>query len=143
MAKKIAKKNIKVKIEAAKATPAPPLGPALGQAGINIAEFVKKFNDATAKKAGKGKLVAKIAVYDDRTYDFKVGTTQATELILKKLGLTKGSQKPGSIKAGKISMTQLKEIAAEKMEDLNANTVEAGAKVLAGSARSMGLEVTQ
>jgi len=143
MAKKIAKKNIKVKIEAAKATPAPPLGPALGQAGINIAEFVKKFNDATGSKAGKGKLVAKIAVYDDRTYDFRVGTTQATELILKKIGLTKGSTKPGSIKAGKISMAQLKELAAEKMEDLNANTVEQGAKVLAGSARSMGLEVTQ
>jgi large subunit ribosomal protein L11 len=139
MAKKIAKKNIKVKILAGGATPAPPLGPALGQAGINIAEFVKKFNDAT--KGKKGKLIAKIAVFEDRTYDFKAGTTQATELILTKLGLQKGSQKPGSIKAGKISMSQLKELAAEKMADLNATTVEAAAKVLAGSARSMGLEV--
>ena len=140
MAKKVAKKNIKVKINAGGATPAPPLGPALGQAGINIAEFVKKFNDATKDK--KGKLIAKIAVYEDRTYDFKTGTTQATELILSKLDMKKGSTKPGSIKAGKISMAQLKELAAIKMEDLNANTVEAAAKILAGSARSMGLEVT-
>ncbi len=140
MAKKVAKKNIKVKIAAGSATPAPPLGPALGQAGINIAEFVKKFNDATKTK--KGKLIAKIAVYEDRTYDFRAGTTQATELILTKLGMAKGSTKPGSIKAGKISMAQLKELAALKMEDLNANTVEQGAKILAGSARSMGLEVT-
>jgi large subunit ribosomal protein L11 len=140
MAKKIAKKNIKVKIDAAKATPAPPLGPALGQAGINIAEFVKKFNDATKDK--KGKLIAKIAVYEDRTYDFKTGTTQATELILNKLGMQKGSQKPGSVKAGKITMAQLRELAAVKMADLNSNDVEAAAKVLAGSARSMGIEVT-
>lgn len=140
MAKKVAKKNIKVKINAGGATPAPPLGPALGQAGINIAEFVKKFNDATKDK--KGKLIAKIAVYEDRTYDFKTGTTQATELILNKLDMKKGSQKPGSIKAGKISMAQLRELAAIKMADLNATTVEAGAKVLAGSAKSMGIEVT-
>lgn len=140
MAKKVAKKNIKVKINAGGATPAPPLGPALGQAGINIAEFVKKFNDATKDK--KGKLIAKIAVYEDRTYDFKTGTTQATELILSKLGMSKGSTKPGSIKAGKISMAQLRELAAVKMADLNSNDVEAAAKVLAGSARSMGLEVT-
>jgi large subunit ribosomal protein L11 len=141
MAKKVAKKNIKVKIDAGKATPAPPLGPALGQAGINIAEFVKKFNDATKDK--KGKLIAKIAVYDDRTYDLKTGTTQATELILTKIGLPKGSTKPGSIKAGKITMTQLKELATVKMADLNANTVEQAAKILAGSARSMGIEVVQ
>jgi large subunit ribosomal protein L11 len=139
MAKKVAKKNIKVKITAGGATPAPPLGPALGQAGINIAEFVKKFNDAT--KGGKGKVIAKIAVYEDRTYDFKTGSTQASELIFNKLGITKGSTKPGSIKLGKITMTQLREIAADKMKDLNATTIEAGAKILAGSARSMGLEV--
>ena len=111
----------------------------MGQAGINIAEFVKKFNDAT--KGKKGKVIAKISVYEDRTYDFKTGTTQATELILTKLGLSKGSQKPGSIKAGKITMAQLRELAADKMADLNATTIEAAAKVLAGSARSMGLEV--
>ena len=141
MAKKKALKNIKVKIDAGKATPAPPLGPALGQAGINIAEFVKKFNDATGQK--KGKLIAKIAVYEDRTYDFKTGNTQATELILKKIGLTEGSKKPGSQKAGKITMAQLRELAAEKMEDLNASDVEAAAKTLGGSARSMGIEVVQ
>jgi large subunit ribosomal protein L11 len=140
MAKKIAKKNIKVKINAGGATPAPPLGPALGQAGINIAEFVKKFNDAT--KGKKGKVIAKIAVYEDRTYDFKTGNTQATEMILTKIGLAKGSKKPGQEKAGKISMAQLRELAADKMVDLNATTIEAAAKVLAGSARSMGLEVT-
>jgi large subunit ribosomal protein L11 len=121
MAKKVAKKNIKVKINAGGATPAPPLGPALGQAGINIAEFVKKFNDATKDK--KGKLIAKIAVYEDRTYDFKTGTTQATELILSKLDMKKGSTKPGSIKAGKITMAQLRELAAVKMADLNATTM--------------------
>lgn len=141
MAKKIAKKNIKVKISAGGATPAPPLGPALGQAGINIAEFVKKFNDAT--KGKKGKVIAKIAVYEDRTYDFRTGNTQATELILNKIGLAKGSKKPGSEKAGKISMAQLRELAAEKMIDLNATEIEAAARVLAGSARSMGLEVTK
>lgn len=141
MAKKVAKKNIKVKINAGGATPAPPLGPALGQAGINIAEFVKKFNDATKDK--KGKLIAKIAVYEDRTYDFKTGNTQATELILTKTGLSKGSTKPGSIKAGKITMAQLKELAAFKMADLNANSVDQAAKILAGSARSMGIEVVQ
>ena len=140
MAKKKATKQIKVKIQAGAATPAPPLGPALGQAGINIAEFVKKFNDATASKKGS-KVIAKIKVYEDRSYDFKTGTTQATELILTKLGMTKGSAKPGSIKAGKITMAQLKELAEKKMEDLNANTVEQAAKILAGSARSMGLEV--
>ena len=140
MAKKKATKQIKVKIQAGSATPAPPLGPALGQAGINIAEFVKKFNDATASKKGS-KVIAKIKVYEDRSYDFKTGTTQATELILTKLGMTKGSAKPGSIKAGKITMAQLKELAEKKMEDLNANTVEQAAKILAGSARSMGLEV--
>ena len=140
MTKKIAKKNIKVKINAGAATPAPPLGPALGQAGINIAEFVKKFNDATKDK--KGKLIAKIAVYEDRTYDFRAGTTQSTELILSKLDMKKGSTKPGSIKAGKITMSQLKELATIKMADLNANTVEQAAKILAGSARSMGIEVT-
>ena len=140
MAKKVAKKNIKVKINAGAATPAPPLGPALGQAGINIAEFVKKFNDATKDK--KGKLIAKIAVYEDRTYDFRAGTTQSTELILSKLDMKKGSTKPGSIKAGKITMSQLKELATIKMADLNANTVEQAAKILAGSARSMGIEVT-
>lgn len=139
MAKKVAKKNIKVKINAGGATPAPPLGPALGQAGINIAEFVKKFNDATKDK--KGKLIAKIAVYEDRTYDFKTGNTQATELILTKTGLTKGSTKPGSVKAGKITMAQLKELAAFKMADLNANSVDQAAKILAGSAKSMGIEV--
>jgi large subunit ribosomal protein L11 len=141
MATKKAKKNIKVKINAGGATPAPPLGPALGQAGINIAEFVKKFNDAT--KGKKGKVIAKIAVYEDRTYSFKTGNTQATEMILNKLDMKKGSQKPGSIKAGKISMAQLRELAVEKMIDLNSTDIEAAAKTLAGSARSMGLEVTK
>lgn len=140
MAKKKATKQIKVKIMAGSATPAPPLGPALGQAGINIAEFVKKFNDATASKKGS-KVIAKIKVYEDRSYDFRTGGVQATELILTELGLAKGSTKPGSIKAGKITMAQLKKLAEKKMEDLNANTVEQAAKILAGSAKSMGLEV--
>jgi large subunit ribosomal protein L11 len=132
-------KNVKMKIEAGKATPAPPLGPALGQAGINIAEFVKKFNDATADK--QGKVSVYIQVYEDRTYDFQSSTPLTTELIKKEIGLTKGSAKPRSQKVGKITQDQLRKIAEIKMEDLNATDLEQAMKMIAGSAKAMGVEV--
>jgi large subunit ribosomal protein L11 len=132
-------KNVKMKIEAGKATPAPPLGPALGQAGINIAEFVKKFNDATAGK--QGKVSVYIQVYEDRTYDFQVSTPITTELIKKEIGLAKGSPKSRSQKVGKITQDQLRKIAEIKMEDLNATEISQAMKVIAGSAKAMGVEV--
>jgi large subunit ribosomal protein L11 len=132
-------KNVKLKIEAAKATPAPPLGPALGQAGINIAEFVKKFNDASQGMSGKVSVY--IQVYEDRTYDFKVSTPLTTDLIKKAIGIQKGSAKPRSSKVGKITKAQLKTIAEVKMRDLNTTDIEQAMKVVAGSAKAMGVEV--
>ncbi len=139
MAKKITKK-IKLQIEAAKATPAPPLGPALGQAGINIGDFVTKFNAATSKMAGD-KVSVNIVVYDDRTYDFVVKTPPATGLILKAAGIAKGSSKNANTKVGKITRAQALEIAKKKMENLNAKDDEGRIAIIAGSARSMGVEV--
>jgi large subunit ribosomal protein L11 len=132
-------KNVKLKIEAAKATPAPPLGPALGQAGINIAEFVKKFNDAS--QGMQGKVSVYIQVYDDRTYDFQVSTPITTNLIKKAIGLDKGSAKPSTSKVGKITQAQLREIAEVKMRDLNTTDVEQAMKMVAGSAKAMGVDV--
>ena len=139
MAKKITKK-IKLQIQAAKATPAPPLGPALGQAGINIGDFVTKFNAATAKMAGD-KVSVNITVYEDRSYDFVVKTPPATGLILKAAGVEKGSGKNATSKAGKITKAQALEIAKKKMADLNAKDDEGAIKIIAGSARSMGIDV--
>ena len=136
--KKVTKK-VKVQIMAGKAIPAPPLGPALGQAGVNIADFTKKFNDAT--KEMKGLLSVKIFAYEDRTYDFVAKSATTTSLIKEALGLKSGSNKPGSIKAGKITKAQIRSIAEHKMADLTANTLEQAEKIVAGSARSMGLEV--
>lgn len=139
MAKKITKK-IKLQIQAAKATPAPPLGPALGQAGINIGDFVTKFNAATAKMAGD-KVSVKITVYEDRSYDFVVKTPPVTGLILKAAGVEKGSGKNVATKVGKITKKQASEIAEKKMADLNAKDIEGAIRIVAGSARSMGVEV--
>ena len=139
MAKKITKK-IKLQIQAAKATPAPPLGPALGQAGINIGDFVTKFNAATQKMAGD-KVSVLITVYEDRSYDFIVKTPPVTGLILKAAGIEKGSGKNASSKAGKITRKQAEEIAERKMADLNAKDMEGAVRIIAGSARSMGIEV--
>lgn len=139
MAKKITKK-IKLQIPAAKATPAPPLGPALGQAGINIAEFCQKFNAMTEKMAGEVVGVA-ITVYEDRTYDIKVKTPPATGLILKAAGIEKGSGKPNTSKVGKITKAQVKAIAEKKMVDLNAKDIEGAMKTIEGSARSAGITV--
>jgi large subunit ribosomal protein L11 len=139
MAKKITKK-IKLQIQAAKATPAPPLGPALGQAGINIGDFVTKFNAATAKMAGD-KVGVKITVYDDRSYDFIVKTPPVSGLILKAAGIEKGSGKNASTKVGKITRAQALEIGKKKLADLNAKDDEGLINIVAGSARSMGIEV--
>ena len=139
MAKKIIKK-IKVIVPAGKATPAPPLGPALGQAKVNIGEFVTKFNDAT--RASMGELVpVVVTVYDDKSWDMILKTPPTTSLILKAIGKEKGSGKAPSEKAGTISKAKIREIAEKKMKDLNANNVEAAMKIIEGSCRSMGVEV--
>jgi large subunit ribosomal protein L11 len=139
MAKKVVKK-IKLQIDAGKANPSPPVGPALGQAGINIGDFVQKFNAATASKMGNV-IPVEISVYEDRSYDFILKTPPASRLILKAAGLAKGSKKNAVSKVGKITMAQVREIAEMKMPDLNANDIEAAAKIIAGTARSMGIEI--
>lgn len=139
MAKKIVK-TVKVIAPAGKATPAPPLGPTLGQAGVNIGDFTKKFNDATKDKMGD-MIPVVITVYEDRTYDFVLKTPPASSLILKALKKDKGSGKPNTAKIGSISKAQLKEIAEKKMPDLNANDVDAAMKIIAGTARQMGVDV--
>jgi len=139
MAKKITKK-IKLQIQAAKATPAPPLGPALGQAGINIGDFVTKFNAATSKMAGD-KVGVVITVFEDRTYDFVIKTPPVTGLILKAAGVEKGSGKNIVTKVGKITKAQALEIANKKMADLNSKDDAGAIAIVAGSARSMGVEV--
>jgi large subunit ribosomal protein L11 len=139
MAKKITKK-IKLQIQAAKATPAPPLGPALGQAGINIGDFVTKFNAATKDMAGD-KVGVSITVYEDRSYDFVVKTPPVTGLILKAAGVEKGSGNPNSTKVGKITRAQALEIAKKKMKDFNSKDDDGAIAIVAGSARSMGIEV--
>jgi large subunit ribosomal protein L11 len=136
--KKVSKK-VKVQIMAGKAIPAPPLGPALGQAGVNIADFTKKFNDAT--KDMKGLLSVKIYAYEDRTYDFVAKSATTTSMIKEAVGMKKLSAKPGSVKAGKITKAQIKAIAEHKMADMTANDIDAAMKIVEGSARSMGLEV--
>ncbi|NQV88512.1 MAG: 50S ribosomal protein L11 [Parcubacteria group bacterium] len=139
MAKKITKK-LKLIIPAGKANPAPPVGPALGQAGVNIGEFVKRFNDATAKMMGDT-VPVEISVFEDRTFTFVLKTPPASSLILKAIGVPKGSGKNVAQKVGKITKAQIREIAEKKMVDLNAHDVEAASKIIEGSARSMGVEV--
>ncbi len=139
MAKKVVK-QVKLQIEAGKANPAPPVGPALGQAGINIGDFVNKFNEATRDKMGSVVPVV-ISVYEDRSYDFIMKTSPASRLILKKIGKDKGSGKNLVSKAGTITKAQVREIAEEKMEDLSANDIDAAMKIIEGTARSMGVEV--
>jgi large subunit ribosomal protein L11 len=139
MAKKAIKK-IKIQAMGGAATPAPPLGPTLGQAGINIGEFVKRFNDQTADK--KGELIpAEITIYEDRSFDFVLKTPPASKLILKAIGIEKGSGKNLVSKAGTITKAQVREIAEKKIPDLNAADIEAAAKIIEGTARSMGVEV--
>lgn len=139
MAKKLVKK-IKVQAAGGKATPAPPLGPVLGQAGINIGEFVSQFNEKTRDRMGDVVPVL-LSVYDDRSFDFIIKTSPASRLILKKIGKEKGSSKAPSSKAGEITKAQVKEIAEEKMADLQANSIEAAMRIIEGTCRSMGVTV--
>ena len=139
MAKKIVA-VIKLALQAGKANPAPPVGPALGQRGINIMEFCKAFNDKTKSFAGKPVPVI-ITVYKDKKFDFVIKSPPASHFIKEVMKLKSGSKEPGRNIVGSISQKQLKEIAEKKMEDLNAHDLEEAAKIIAGSARSMGIEV--
>lgn len=139
MAKKITKR-VKVVIPAGKATPAPPLGPALGQAGVNIGEFVTKFNEATRDQMGDLVPVV-VTVYEDRSFTFVTKTPPASSLLFKVAGIEGGSKKNKVSKVATITKAQLKEVAERKMKDLNANDIEAAMKIIAGSARSAGIEI--
>jgi large subunit ribosomal protein L11 len=139
MAKKI-KTLIKLQIPAGAATPAPPVGTALGPHGLPIMDFVKAFNDKTADQRGNI-LPVVITVYEDRTFSFITRKPPVAEMIKKELKIEKGSGKPSKESAGTITMDQCRKIAEAKMEDLNANDVEAAAKIVAGTARSMGIQV--
>lgn len=139
MAKKI-KTIIKLQIQAGKANPAPPVGPALGQHGLNIQEFCVKFNEATKDKMGDI-IPAEITVFEDRTFSFVLKTPPASDLLRKAAKVEKGAGNPLKDKVGKITKAQLREIAEKKMPDLNANDVEAAEKIIAGTARSMGIRI--
>ena len=139
MAKKV-EKLVKLQIPAGKATPAPPVGPALGQHGVNIMAFTKEFNAKTADQAGMIIPVV-ISVYQDRSFSFITKTPPAAVLIKKAINLQSGSGEPNKKKVGKITSAQVREIAELKMKDLNAATVESAMKMIAGTARSMGVEV--
>src|SRR3989339_571459 len=134
------KTQIKLQIPGGAATPAPPIGPALGQQGLNIADFVSRFNSASAERRGEVVPVI-INVYEDRTFDFVMKVAPASDLIKKAAGIEKGSGKPLTEKAGKITKAQLREIAEKKLPDLNTKNVEAAMKIIAGTARQMGVDI--
>jgi len=139
MAKKV-KTIIKLNLPAGEATPAPPVGPALGQHGIPIMDFIKEYNAKTAKM--KGQIIpAVITVFEDRSFTFITKLPPVAALIKKKIAVLKGSGKPNTEKVGKLTKVQVEEIAKEKMADLNANDIAAAAKIVAGTARSMGIDV--
>lgn len=133
---------IKLQIPASRATPAPPIGPALGQHGLNIAEFCKKFNEETKDRIGST-IPAEITVFEDRTYSFILKTPPASELLKKAAGIEKGSAKPLSDKVGKVTRPQIKEIAKIKLPDLNTTDLEAAIKIIEGTARQMGIVVIE
>lgn len=139
MAKEVLTK-VKLQIEAGKANPAPPIGPALGQHGINIMEFCKQYNAATKDKGGSV-VPVEITVYKDRSFTFILKTPPVADLLRKAAGVEKGSGVPNKTKVGKVNMAKVKEIAQIKLPDLNANDVEAASKIVAGTARSMGIVV--
>ncbi|MBI2063214.1 MAG: 50S ribosomal protein L11 [Candidatus Yanofskybacteria bacterium] len=139
MAKKV-KTILKLQIEGGKATPAPPVGTALGPHGLNIGDFVRQFNEATKDKVGEVTPV-EITVYEDRSFSFVTKTPPAAFLLRKAAGVEKGSSEPNKNKAGKVTKEQVRQIAETKMQDLNANDVEAAVKIIEGTARSMGIEV--
>ena len=133
-------KKIKLQIPGGAATPAPPVGTALGPAGVNIGQFVKEFNDRT--KEMRGDIIpVDLSVMDDRTFTFVLKVSPASRLILKATGLEKGSGKVGTVKAGKMTKAQLKEVATKKMSDLNTTDQAQAEKIIAGTARSMGIDI--
>jgi large subunit ribosomal protein L11 len=139
--KKEVEAYIKLQIPAGEANPSPPVGPALGQHGLNIQEFCKSFNGKTEKVEKGMKVPVIISVYNDKSFDFVIKTTPAAILLRKAAGIEKGSGTPNSVKVGTVTLAQVEEIAKVKMEDLNANTLEAAVKIISGSARSMGITV--
>ncbi len=139
MAKKI-KAIIKLQIPAGKANPAPPVGPALGQHGVNIMAFCKDYNDRTASM-GDSIVPAEITIYEDRSFTFVTKTPPTADLLRKALGVEKGAGTPGKLAIGKLSRDKIREIAQVKAKDLNATTTEAAERIVAGSARSMGIEI--
>ncbi len=141
MAKKV-KTTLKLQLPAGKATPAPPVGTALGPHGVNIGDFVAKFNEATKDK-GDSIIPVEMTIYEDRSFIFKLKTPPASDMLRKAAGIEKGSGEPNTKKVGKVSKKQIREIAEIKMEDLNAHSIEAAEKIVAGTARSMGIEVTE
>ena len=132
---------IKLQIPAGEANPSPPVGPAFGQHGLNIQEFCKSFNGKTEKVEKGMKVPVIISVYTDKSFDFVIKTTPAAILLRKAAGVEKGSGTPNSVKVGSVTLQQVEEIAKAKMEDLNANTLEAAVKIISGSARSMGITI--
>lgn len=141
MGKKV-KTTIKLQIQAGKANPAPPVGPALGQHGINIMDFCNQFNTKTKDK-GDSVIPVVITIYEDRSFSFLLKTPPVSDMIRKALKIEKGSSDPLKTKVGKLTRAQLRQIAESKMLDLNANTIEAAERIIAGTARSMGVEVEQ
>jgi len=141
MAKKVVTAQVKLQIPAGKANPAPPVGPALGPHGINIMEFCKAFN-AQTQALGDTIIPVVLTVYSDRSFTFITKTPPASELIKKAAGIIKGSGTPNKDKVGRITSAQVKEIAQTKLSDLNANSIDAAVKIISGTARSMGVEIT-
>lgn len=141
MAKKI-KSIVKLQIKAGQANPAPPIGPALAEHGLNIGEFCQKFNDATQKQMGS-KIPVEVTVYEDRTFDFRLKQPLASDLIKKAIGIEKGSGEPNRKKVGKLTNAQLKEVAQKKLEDLNTDNIEQAMKIIGGTARAMGVEIEE
>lgn len=139
MAKRV-RAVLTLQLEAGKASPAPPVGPALGQHGVGIMEFVKSYNERTASNAGE-LIPAQITVYEDRSFTFELRTPPASDLIRRAAGLEKGASEPRREVAGSITSEQVRTIAEQKMQDLNANDIEAAMRMVAGTARSMGVEV--
>lgn len=139
---KIIKTILKLQIEAGKANPAPPIGPALGQHGVSIQDFCNQFNEATKEKSGEI-IPAEITVYEDRSFTFKLKTSPTSYLLRKAAGLEKGSKTPKKETVGKVTRADLRDIAEKKMQDLNADDVGAAEKIIEGTARSMGIEITK
>ena len=142
MAKKI-EAYIKLQVPAGEANPSPPVGPALGQHGVNIMEFCKAFNSQTQQVEKGLPIPVVITVYSDRSFTFVTKTPPASVLLMKAVGLAKGSSTPNTVKVGKVSRAQLEDIATTKMADLNAADMDAAVRIIAGSARSMGLDVEE